>query len=103
MDIKSKELWLKKISATYFTKLPPCSRLNIQINLHTRNSVECDDNSEIYNKGKSVPLQAQGAQEGSRKLRFPDYVTMAQDDGKVVSFTHGHFLTPGNIPGAHFC
>ena len=23
--------------------------------------------------------------EGSRKLRFPDYVTMAQDGGKVVS------------------
>ena len=26
--------------------------------------------------------------EGSRKLRFPDYVTMAQDGGKVVSLTH---------------
>ena len=24
----------------------------------------------------------------SRKLRFPDYVTMAQDGGKVVSLTH---------------
>jgi hypothetical protein len=26
--------------------------------------------------------------EGSRKLRFPDYVTLAQNDGKVVSLTH---------------
>jgi len=25
--------------------------------------------------------------EGSRKLKFPDYVTMAQDGGKVVSLT----------------
>ena len=26
--------------------------------------------------------------EGSRKLRFPDSMTMAQDGGKVVSLTH---------------
>jgi len=30
--------------------------------------------------------------EGSRKLRFPDYVTMAQDGGKVVSLTHRPLL-----------
>jgi len=36
-------------------------------------------------KGKSVPLQARGVQMGSRKLRFPEYVTMAHDGGKVVS------------------
>ena len=29
--------------------------------------------------------------EGSRKLRFPDYVTMAQDGGKVVRLTHRTF------------
>jgi len=47
-------------------------------------------------KGKSVPLQAQGPRcpEGSRKLRFPDYVTMAQDGGKVVSLTHPPLLPP---------
>ena len=32
--------------------------------------------------------------EGSRKLRFPDYVTMTQDDGKVVSLTHRPLCTP---------
>ena len=79
------------------------NEMNIQINLHTRNSVGCDDNSEIYNKGKSVPLQAQGAQKGSRKFRFPDYVTTAQDGGKVVSLTHRPLLPPGNAPGTHFC
>ena len=40
----------------------------------------------IY-KGKAVPLQAWSGPEGSRKLRFPDYMTTAQDDGKV-SLTH---------------
>ena len=32
--------------------------------------------------------------EGSRKLRFPDYVTTAQDGGKVVSLTHRPLLPP---------
>ena len=31
--------------------------------------------------------------EGSRKLRFPDYVKMAQDGGKIVSLTHRPLLT----------
>ena len=41
--------------------------------------------------------------EGSRKLRFPDYVTMARDVGKVVILTHRPFLPTGNTPGTHFC
>jgi len=45
-------------------------------------------------KSKSVSLQAWSGPEGSRKLRFPDYVTMAQDGGKVVSFTHRPLFTP---------
>jgi hypothetical protein len=39
-------------------------------------------------KGKSVPLQAWSGPEGSRTLRFPDFMTTAQDGGKVVSLTH---------------
>ena len=54
-------------------------------------------------KGKSVPLQAWSGPEGSRKLRFPDFMTTAQDGGKVVSLTHRQPLPPGNIPGTHFC
>ena len=42
----------------------------------------------IPGKGKSVPLQAWSGPEGSRKLRFPDFMTTAQDGGKVVSPTH---------------
>jgi len=32
---------------------------------------------------KAVPLQAWTGPEGSRKLRFPDFVTTAQDGGRL--------------------
>ena len=51
---------------------------------------------------KSVPLQAWSGPEDSRKLRFPDFATTAQDGGKVVSLTHRPSLPPGNTPGTHF-
>ena len=54
-------------------------------------------------KGKAVPLQAWSGPEGSRKLRFPDFMTTAQDGGKVVSLTHRQHLLPGNAPDTHFC
>jgi len=53
-------------------------------------------------KGKAVPLQAWSGPEGSRKLRFPDFM-MTQDCGKVVSLTHRPPLPLGNVPGTHFC
>jgi hypothetical protein len=52
---------------------------------------------------KAVPLQAWGVPEDSRKLRFPDFMTTAQDGGKFVSPTHRTHLPPGNRFGAHFC
>ena len=56
----------------------------------------------VKNKeGKAVPLQARSGPEGSRKLRFPDYTTMAQD-GDKVSPTHRPPLPTGNTPGTHF-
>ena len=54
-------------------------------------------------KGKAIPLQAWTGPEGSRKLGLPDFVTTAQDGGKVVSLTHRPPLPPGNTPGTHFC
>jgi len=53
-------------------------------------------------KGKAVPLQAWSGTEGSRKLRFPDFMTTAQEGGKVVSLTHRSPLPPGNAPGTQF-
>jgi len=50
--------------------------------------------SKTLIKGKAVPLQAWSGPEGSRKLRFPDFVTTAQDDGKVVSLTDRPLFTP---------
>jgi hypothetical protein len=54
-------------------------------------------------KDKAVPLQAWSGPEGSRKLRFRDCMTTAQDGGKDVSLTHRPPLLPGNTPGTHFC
>ena len=48
----------------------------------------------LYKKDKAVPLQAWTGPEGSSKLRFPDFVTTAQDGGKVVSLTPRPPLTP---------
>jgi len=54
-------------------------------------------------KGKAVQLQACSGPEGSRKLRFTDFMTTAQDGGNVVSLTHRPPLPPRNTPGTHFC
>ena len=51
----------------------------------------------IRRQGKAVPLQAWTGPEGSRKLRFRDNVTTAQDGGKVVSLRHRPPLPPGKI------
>ena len=42
-------------------------------------------------KGKAVSLQAWSGPEGSRKLRFPDFLTTAQDDGRLSALLTGRF------------
>ena len=54
-------------------------------------------------KGEAVPLQASSGPEGARKLRFPEFMSRAQDGGEVVSLTHRPPLPPGNTVGIHFC
>ena len=66
-------------------------------------SIEKKVSDGSKSKGKAVPLQAWTDPEGSRKLRFTDFMTKAQDGGKIVSLTHRPPLTPGNTPGTHFC
>jgi hypothetical protein len=46
------------------------------------------DHSIGKGKGKATPLHAWSGPEGSRKSRFPDFMTTAQDSVKVVSLTH---------------
>jgi len=40
-------------------------------------------------KGKAIPLHAWSGPEGSRKLRLPDFVTTAQDGGRLSALHTG--------------
>jgi len=42
-------------------------------------------------KGKATQLLARSGPERSRKLRFPDFVTTAQDGGRLSALTTGRF------------
>jgi len=53
----------------------------------------------FLNKSENCPITSPRCPQGSSKWRFPDYVTMTQDGGKVVSLTHRPFLPTGNTPG----
>ena len=63
--------------------------------------------SNVHLNGKAVPLQARWGSEGSRKLRFPDFVTKAQDGGRYekAAFTprkcswYSFLLEAESIPG----
>jgi len=43
---------------------------------------------------KISPVTGPRCPEGSRKLRFPDYVTVAQDGGKFFNLTRRSLLSP---------
>jgi hypothetical protein len=44
--------------------------------------------SSLPGKTKAIPVQAWTGPEGSSRLRLPDYMTTAHEDGKVVSLKH---------------
>ena len=62
-----------------------------------------DDEHIMLETCRAVPLQAWSGREGSRKLKCPDFMTTAQEVGKVVSPTYRPHLPPENSAGTHFC
>jgi len=46
----------------------------------------------VKGKGKAVPLQAWTGPEGFRRLRFPDFVTTAQDGGRLSALRTDRLL-----------
>jgi hypothetical protein len=67
-------------------RTPTHYKTHINTPKHFRGSLLLHVNS--WGKGKAVPLQALSDLEGSRKLRFRDYLKKTQVGGKVVSLTH---------------
>jgi len=57
----------------------------------------------MYIKVKQSHYRPGVAQRVPGKLRFPDFMTTAQDIGKVVSLMHRPPLPPGNAPGTRLC
>ena len=49
-------------------------------------------------KGKAGPLQVWSGPEGSRKLWFPDFVTTAQDCGRLSALRTGHIYPQEILP-----
>ena len=77
-----------KVSANAYTnRADSCPQSHVETSLH------------FLGKGKGAQLQAWSGSGDSRKLKFPDFMTTAQDGGKVVSPKHRlplltYLLTP---------
>jgi hypothetical protein len=70
---------------------------------HCNWHIKTTKNMIRYLKGTAVPLQAWRGPEVSSKLRFQDFLAIAQDGSKVVSLRYRPHLPQGNTPGTHFC
>ena len=49
-------------------------------------------------KGKAVPLHAWTGPDVSSKLRFPDFMTTAQDDGRLSALRTGRLYPQEILP-----
>jgi len=59
-------------------------------------------NIKSKGKGKS-PITGLDRPREFQEVNVPDFMTTAQDGGKVVSLTHRPPSPPRNTPGTHFC
>ena len=98
-----------EIHIVFFWLMAPYSMVPGYLNVFRVNNCctishrNVDNTLPKYIKGKGVTLQAWSDPEGSRNLIFPDFMTTAEDGGKVVSLTHRPPLPLVNTPGTHFC
>jgi len=77
----------------HFTLCPPEEGKSLSRSLCVLSS----ENHYLFTiKGKAVPLQAWTGPQGSRKLRFPDFMTAAQYGGTLSALRTGH-LYPQEI------
>ena len=58
-----------------------------------------DEGCFALRKGKAIPVESCSGPEVFKRLRQQSSL----EGGKVVSTTHRLPLSPGNIPGTHFC
>ena len=99
MTIRLKETCCLRRITTCARIVPATLRIEAAVLIQTSLRYALPEGSK--GKGKAVPLQARSGPECSRKLRFPDFMSAAQDGGKV-SLTYRPALPPGNAPGTHF-
>jgi len=57
----------------------------------------------LYGAYKRSHYRPGQAQRVLTKLRFPDFMTMAQDGGRLSALRTGRLYPAGNTPGTHFC
>jgi len=72
-----------------YQKCANCSSVHIVIAILRLGIRLCFYLIMVSVKVEAVPLQAWTGLEGSRKLRFPDFVTTAQDDGRLSALRTG--------------
>jgi len=71
-----------------------CQSETTEVNKFWDENMKKRDLSYCKGKGKAVSSEAWSGPEGSRNLRFADFMTTAQDGGKVASLMHRPPLTP---------
>jgi hypothetical protein len=77
----------------YNNGVTKASEYKLKQTIFLQTVVQTYNHSTTKVKGIAVPLQAWTGPEGSRKLRFPDFVVMAQDGGRLSALRTDHLYS----------
>jgi hypothetical protein len=88
---------------TVFSNVTPYTYVNCHFGKKTASDLGRICKGKGKSKGKAVPLQAWSGPEYSGNLRYPYFVTTAQNGGRLSALRTGRFYPSGNTPGTHFC